>query len=195
MTFGADLSAPTGAIGLVAAAADRFGRIDILVNNAGTFPVTPLLDLGSDEWRAVVSANLDSAVFCTQEFAKHLRERGHGGVVVNIASIEGAFPKSGHSHYNAAKAALIMFTRSSAYELGRYGIRVNAVSPGLLRRDGIETAWPQGVHAWEETAPLSRLGQPEEIADACLFLSSDVAGWITGANLVIDGGASCRPVF
>lgn len=88
-----------------------------------------------------------------------------------------------------------MHTRSAALELGPHGIRVNAVSPGLIWREGIEEAWPEGVERWKTAAPLGRLGMPEEIADACLFLVSSGARWISGANLVADGGILARPVF
>ena len=88
-----------------------------------------------------------------------------------------------------------MLTRSSALELGPRGIRVNCVSPGLIDREGLGDAWPEGVASWNRAAPLGRTGAPHEVADACLFLASDSAAWITGANLVVDGGASCRPVF
>ena len=81
-----------------------------------------------------------------------------------------------------------MHTRTAARELGRHGIRVNAVSPGLIWREGIEQAWPEGVQAYLRAAPLARLGKAEDVADACLFLASDAASWITGANLLVDGG-------
>ncbi len=194
-TWQADLRESGSARGMVEAAVRTFGRIDILVNNAGSYPIGPLLDMGMEEWRAVLGSNLDSAFACTQAAAGRMREEAHGGVILNIASVEGSFPKAGHSHYCAAKAGLIMLTRSAAAELGTHGIRVNCVSPGLIAREGIETAWPQGVAAWCAAAPLGRMGRPEEVAAACLFLSSDFAAWISGANLVVDGGASCRPVF
>jgi NAD(P)-dependent dehydrogenase (short-subunit alcohol dehydrogenase family) len=191
----ADLSASAGADALVAAVEAWKGIPDVLVNAAGSYPVTPLLEMDEARWRPVIQENLDSTVFCTGAAARRMRERGSGGVVINIASIEGLTPKAGHSHYCAAKAGVLMFTRSAAWELGGAGIRVNAISPGLIAREGIETTWPQGVAAWRATAPLGRMGEAREVAAACLFLASPAAAWITGANLVMDGGASCRPVF
>jgi 3-oxoacyl-[acyl-carrier protein] reductase len=166
---------------------NTLGALDILINNAGAYPVTPLLQLKPDEWRDVLSANLDSVHFCTQAAAHIMRQRG-GGAIVNIASIEALNPAPGHAHYDAAKSAVLMYTRCAARELGPDGIRVNAVSPGLIWKDGIEEAWPEGVEAYRNAAPLGRLGQTKDVADSCLFLASPAAGWITGANLVVDGG-------
>jgi NAD(P)-dependent dehydrogenase (short-subunit alcohol dehydrogenase family) len=88
-----------------------------------------------------------------------------------------------------------MHTRSAALELGPHGIRVNAVSPGLIWREGIEKGWPEGVERWKATAPLGRLGMPDDVADACLFLASPAARWISGTSLAVDGGILTRPVF
>jgi NAD(P)-dependent dehydrogenase (short-subunit alcohol dehydrogenase family) len=118
---------------------------------------------------------------------------GDGGAIVNIASIEGLQPAFDHSHYAASKAAVIMHTRAAALELGSRGIRVNCVSPGLIDVAGrLEHAWPSGVERWHAAAPLHRLGRPDDVADAVLFLASDAARWITGANLVVDGGVLAR---
>ncbi|MDQ4078313.1 MAG: SDR family oxidoreductase, partial [Chloroflexota bacterium] len=122
-------------------------------------------------------------------------EQGAGGAIVNIASIEAERPAPLHAHYNAAKGGVLMYTRSAALELGPHGIRVNAVSPGLIWREGIEEQWPEGVARWREAAPLTRLGRPEDVADACLFLASPAARWISGTNLVVDGGVLVRPAF
>jgi NAD(P)-dependent dehydrogenase (short-subunit alcohol dehydrogenase family) len=114
---------------------------------------------------------------------------------VNVASIEGLKPAPAHSHYVAAKSGVLAYTRSAALELGPHGIRVNAVSPGLIWREGIEEAWPEGVASFRSRAPLGRLGRPEEIAEACLFLASPRASFVTGANLVVDGGILTAPAF
>ncbi len=120
---------------------------------------------------------------------------GAHGAIVNIGSISASNPATDHSHYNSAKAAVLMFTRSCAQELGPFGIRVNSVSPGLIHKDGIEEAWPEGVERWQSRAPLRRLGEPEDIADACLFLASPAARWITGHNLVVDGGVLATRIY
>ncbi len=102
--------------------------------------------------------------------------------MVNIASIEGHNPAPGHGHYATSKAALLMFTKAAALEFGALGIRVNSISPGLIHRDGIEEGWPEGVGRWKAAAALQELGRPDDIADAALFLASDAARWITGAD-------------
>ncbi len=180
---------------LVAEAAAAHGGLDLLVNNAGSFPVSGLVEMDEAEWDAVVDANLKSVHLCTQAAAARMIEQGAGGAIVNIASVEGHAPAPLHAHYDAAKAGVIMHTRSAAQELGPHGIRVNAVSPGLIRAEGIEEAWPEGVARWLAAAPLGRMGEAVEVADACLFLASPAAGWITGAVLPVDGGVLARPVF
>ncbi|MDN2566661.1 SDR family oxidoreductase [Aquibium sp. A9E412] len=194
--FAADIADPAACPALLGAVAERLGEPDILVNNAGVQPVEAFEAIAPDSLRAMMDANLGGPFALVQAFAARLAEAGdRPGAVVNIASIEGLQPAPGHSHYAASKAALIMFTRAAAMELGPRGIRVNAVSPGLIHRDGIEEGWPEGVARWRAAAPLGRLGRPEDIGDAVLFLASDAARWITGANLVVDGGVGTRPTW
>jgi len=138
----------------------------------------------------VLAANLDSAFFVTRRVAASWQEQG--GAIVNVAAIEGLDPAVGHAHYASSKAALIMFTRAAALEYGANGIRVNAVSPGLIDRDGLADEWPDGVARWLERVPLGRVGTPNDVADAVLFLLSPAARWISGANLVVDGGMSAQ---
>jgi NAD(P)-dependent dehydrogenase (short-subunit alcohol dehydrogenase family) len=183
----ADVGSAADVAKLVEQTVESLGGLDVLINNAGSYPVSPLLEMSEAEWNAVIADNLSSVHLCTQAAARHMMKNG-GGAIVNVASIEAENPASGHCHYNAAKAGVVMYTRTAARELGRNGIRVNAVSPGLIWREGIEQAWPEGVQAYLRAAPLGRLGRPEDVADACLFLASDAASWITGANLVVDGG-------
>lgn len=167
-------------------------RPDDIVNNAAVQPVQALADMPVDEWRRVLASNLDSAFLVTQKAAAAWREAGTPGAIVNIASIEGTHPAEGHAHYATSKAALIMFTQASALEYGRSGIRINAVSPGLIDRPTLETDWPEGVSRWLAKAPLERLGHSNDVADAVLFLLSPAARWITGTNLVVDGGMSTQ---
>ena len=191
-----DLTSAAAAEALVARCVEAFGRLDVLVNNAGSYPIHPLLEMSEADWRSVVDANLTSVHLMTQAAARRMRAQERpGGAIVNIASIEASNPAPGHSHYNAAKAAIVMHTKSAAAELGRHGIRVNCVSPGLIDREGLKEAWPDGVKRYLEAVPLGRLGQPTDVADACLFLVSPAARWITGAELVVDGGVLTRQVY
>lgn len=180
---------------LVIQTVEAFGRLDVLVNNAGVYPLASLLEMTEAEWDAVVDSNLRSTFLCTQAAAKQMIAQGEGGAIVNIASIEAENPAPMHSHYNAAKGGVVMHTAAAANELGLYGIRVNSVSPGLIWREGIEQGWPDGVERFLKAAPLGRLGRPDDIADACLFLASPAARWITGANLRVDGGVMTKQIF
>jgi len=195
VAIGADLRKAAEVDALFRAAADEVGDPDILVNNAGSYPLHPLVDAPPEEWKTVVETNLVAVHLATQAAARRLIARGAPGAVVNVASIEGLQPAPAHSHYVAAKSGVLAYTRSAALELGPHGIRVNAVSPGLIWREGIEDAWPEGVASFRSRAPLGRLGRPEEVAEACLFLASPRASFITGANLVVDGGVLTAPAF
>jgi 3-oxoacyl-[acyl-carrier protein] reductase len=188
----ADLREPAEVDRLLRTAVDRLGGLDIVVNNAGVQPVRPLSELTLADWREVFAGTLDTAFLVTKAAAKFI---GVGGSIINIGSIEGTLPAVGHAHYASAKAALLMHTKAAALEYGPHGIRVNAVSPGLISRPGLEQAWPTGVASWLDHAPLGRLGTPEDVGDACAFLASDLARWITGQNLVVDGGMSVVPAW
>ena len=164
--------------------------IDILVNNAAIQPVCALADLGPFEISQMLETNLQVPIMMTRYFAEYSE---NGGSIVNICSIEGLTPAINHSHYAASKAGLIHFTKASALELGSKNIRVNSICPGLTDRQNLENDWPQGVQNWLENVPLKRLGTGEDIANATLFLVSDAASFITGANLIVDGGMECVP--
>jgi NAD(P)-dependent dehydrogenase (short-subunit alcohol dehydrogenase family) len=174
-----------------------FGKIDqsgvavsIVANNAGSYAVHGIEEMTSTEWRQSLAHNLDSAFRVGQAAARRLLAQKMPGAVVNIASIEGSDPAVGHAHYASAKAGLLMLTKASALEYGPHGIRFNAVSPGLIERAGIEHSWPEGVARWKKQAPLKRLGTPTDVANATLFLLSPAAGWISGAEIKVDGGMS-----
>lgn len=167
----------------------ELGRIDVLVNNAAIQPVGALRDLSQSDISEMLRVNVAGVIAMTSQATARMAA---GSAVVNIASIEGQQPAVGHSHYAAAKAAVLMHTRAAAGELGPAGIRVNAVSPGLIRADGIHESWPQGVARWEAACPLGRMGEATDVADAVLFLASPAARWITGANLIVDGGILTR---
>ena len=163
-----------------------------VVNNAATQHLHALPGLALDDWRAMQQSTLDSAFLVTQYAAKSWRRQSLAGAIVNIASIEALDPAVGHAHYASSKAGVLMFTRAAALEYGGDDIRVNAVSPGLIDRPGLADEWPQGVQRWQDRVPLGRVGVPNDVADAVLFLLSPAARWISGANLIVDGGMSAQ---
>lgn len=193
LAVGGDVTVDSDVEHLMGAAVDRFGSLDVLVNNAALQPHGAFLDLPGAEFDRVVQANLGGAFRCTQAAAK--RMPGSGGAVVNIASISGQEPAFTHAHYCSSKAGLIMLTRAAALELGPRGVRVNAVAPGLIWREGLDEAWPEGVQRWLAHVPLGRVGQNEDVADACLYLASHAARWVTGTTITVDGGVTTHPSY
>ena len=185
-----DFSDPNSCCSLFEAIKKESKPIDILVNNAAIQPVCALADLGPSEISQMLETNLQVPIMMTRFFAEYSE---NGGSIVNICSIEGITPAINHSHYAASKAGLINFTKASALELGSKNIRVNSICPGLTDRQNLDKDWPQGVQNWLENVPLKRLGTGEDIANATLFLVSDAASFITGANLIVDGGMECVP--
>lgn len=196
----ADIRSQAGCELLMNMTVQALGTPHLLINNAGAQPVSALMDMQSPELQTVMNTNISAPITLTKMFA-NMQQNNHQPAtdtnlsIINIASIEGIDAKSGHSHYASSKAALIAFTKAAALELGPQGVRVNAVSPGLINRDGLETAWPEGVAAYKKASPLGRIGHGDDIANAVTFLSSDAARWITGANLVIDGGVCCAETW
>ncbi|HEX5466530.1 MAG TPA: glucose 1-dehydrogenase [Candidatus Limnocylindrales bacterium] len=191
----ADLALTSAVEALFDRVMEAFGRIDILVNDAGLQPVADLLAMGVEEWDAIQAVNARGVFLATQAAARRMIVAGEGGSIVDVASIEGLQPAFSHSHYAASKAAVIMHARAAALELGPHGIRVNAVAPGLIDTGDLTAAWPEGVERWHAAAPLGRLGTPADVADACLFLCSPAARWISGATLVVDGGVLAHPTW
>lgn len=188
--LGEDLSVAGAGARLIAAA----GALDGLVNNAGLQPIGAFADLSEADVAGLWQVNVAAPFALTQAFAAQRKAQG-GGALVNIASIEGLQPAFVHAHYTQTKAALIMQTRNAALELGPQGTRVNAVSPGLIDTGGLADMWPEGAARWQANAPLRRMGSPADIGDAVLFLMSAAARWITGANLVVDGGVLSAPTW
>ena len=183
----ADLNQSESVASLFEAAAP----VNILVNCAAAESqnVEDLDKLDSERWRNTQQTNVEAPLVLIQKLAK----QSSAAAVINISSIEGSRPAPGHGHYSTSKAALEMLTKSAALEFGAIGLRVNAIAPGLIWRDGIEEGWPEGVKAWNAAAPLGRLVQPDDIASAVVFLSSDAAASITGIVLTIDCGLSIKP--
>ncbi len=179
---------------VVRTAVDHFGRLDALVNNAGVQPLRALEEMTVDEWRDVIDVNL-TGTFAMTQAASRIMQRNDGGSITHIASVEASLPAAQHAHYAASKAAVKMHARSAALELGVHGIRVNTVSPGLIDRGDLAESWPQGRQSWLSAVPLKRTGTPQDVADACVFLASPLASWISGHDLVVDGGMTAVPAW
>ncbi|MFE2676078.1 SDR family NAD(P)-dependent oxidoreductase [Streptomyces hygroscopicus] len=190
-----DLATAEGVHHVAEEAVRLAGDIHGVVNNAGLQPLSAVTDTSVTEFDDVFAVNVRAVFLLTQILGNRAAAQGHPLSIVNISSIEGEVPAPHHSHYAASKAAVIMHTRAAALELGAAGVRVNAVLPGLIHRPGIEDGWPEGVQRWHNRAPLGRLGAGEDVADACLFLLSDAARWITAATLRVDGGVTANQPF
>ena len=168
------------------------GRIDILANIAGIAHNVPSEDVTDADWRRVISVNLDGVFFCCREVGKVMLAQDRGGTIVNMASMSGMV--SNHpqpqSAYNASKAGVILLTKSLAGEWAGRGVRVNSISPGYvgtpMTKLGLDT--PEWRRVWLSETPQGRLGEPHEIAPLAVFLASDAASYMTGSNVVIDGG-------
>ncbi len=189
--FVANAGEPDQAAACVAATVDRFGTVDILVNNAAANPyMGPLMGISPSQADKTHQVNQRAIVVWTQEVWKAaMQERG--GCVLNIASIGALKTETAIAYYNATKAAVLHLTRQLAAELSP-GVRVNAIAPGLVKTDFARALWEPNEAAYANSLPLKRLGTPDDIANAALFLCSDAASWITGANLIVDGGALIR---
>jgi NAD(P)-dependent dehydrogenase (short-subunit alcohol dehydrogenase family) len=185
--FAANAGDPEAAAACVAATVGRFGVLDILVNNAATNPyMGRMIDIDLPRLDKTYDVNLRGAFVWTQEaWRQSMAERG--GNVINISSIGGMSVETSIGHYNVTKAALIHLTKSLAKELAPT-VRVNAICPGLVKTDMARALWEANEAAVSTMVPLQRLGEPEDIADAAVFLASSASSWITGTTLVVDGG-------
>jgi 3-oxoacyl-[acyl-carrier protein] reductase len=186
-----DIAKKMPAQALVQGVLEDWGRVDILINNAGVEPHAPLLALDEWDWQRTLDVNLSGPFFLIQAVGRVLRDQGSGGTIVNIASIAGrAHGLRDRAAYTASKMGLIGLTREAARELAAYGIRVNAVCPGVIETE-MTAALRQNeamMARWLEEIPQGRLGQPEEVAGLVLFLCSRASAYITGQAFNIDGG-------
>lgn len=163
----------------------KFGDITILVNNAADQILSTINEMNSEDWSAMQNSTLRSAVALSRAASAQMLPSSS---IINISSVEAVTPFVNHSHYAAAKAGLEAFTKSSAKEFAKGGIRVNAVRPGLIDRENLEIDWPEGLQAWKERSALARPVNPQEVANAVRFLASESASGITGEILTVDAG-------
>jgi 3-oxoacyl-[acyl-carrier protein] reductase len=181
----ADVGDPASVHDLVTGAHERFGGLDILVNNAGVVSHRMLADLDEEEWHRIIEVNL-SGIFRVTKAALPLL--GPGSSIVNITSGVALRGMPGRTHYASSKAGVIGFTRALCKEIGGQGIRVNALAPGIIETDQVSGLTPEARVRYSGLAALGRLGQPDEIADAVMFLASDLSRYISGVTLHVDGG-------
>jgi citronellol/citronellal dehydrogenase len=176
-------------IRLVQRTLDDHGRIDILINNAGGSRLGPLAQLPTRAWDASFDLNVRAAYFCTREAGRHMIAQ-RSGAIVNVSSSAGISGVKGGAHYSAAKAALQMFTTVTAAEWGRHGIRVNCVAAGMISSERAVAAWHAAKLDTSNISgiPLGRIGTPDEVANAIVFLASDAAAYISGQTLAVNGG-------
>ena len=191
----ADVRKPADAERVIAKAVAHFGRLDVLVNNAGGAPQALAAEMSPRFVEAVVNLNLLAPLWCAQSAHKVMVVQEDGGCIVNIASVSGLRPSPGASAYGAAKAGLINLTTTLAVEWAPT-VRVNCVSGGLLDTGAGDEFYGgrEGREKVAATVPLGRMGTPDDVAQACLYLASDAASYVSGANLVLHGGGE-RPAF
>lgn len=192
-----DVSKPAEADAAVERVVDEFGSIDILVNNAGVYPMTPFLDMTPEFFDRVIGINLRGLVFLSKAAAAQMVKQGMGGRIVNIASIDSLIPSTpGLTAYDTSKGGVLMFTRSLALEMAPHHITVNAIAPGGITTEGasapMQAMSPQQLETmtkeFVKSIPVGRLGTPDDIANAAVFLACPASSYITGTLTVVDGG-------
>lgn len=189
-SFVCDVTNATQVKEIINEAAGHMGTLDLLFNNAGIDREKDALDIPADEFALVVNVNLNGIFYVAAEFARYLVAQGKGGSIVNTSSMSGHIVNipQGDAHYNASKAGVSHLTRSLAVEWAKYGIRVNAISPGYMKTAITATAPEEWLKVWLDLIPAKRMGTPEELVGAVIYLLSEASSYTTGTDLVIDGG-------
>lgn len=201
MAIAADVSDEQDVRRVMSETVSSFGGIDILVNNAGIFPAVPVMQMTSADFEKVLAVNLKSVFMCSKYAIEQMVRQGRGGRIINITSIDALHPSSvGLAHYDASKHGVWGFTKNLALEVAPHKIWVNAIAPGGILTPGVRKMQetmklPQGVdpakmmESFMSKIPMGRLGEPDEIGKVALFLASDMASYMTGSQIVVDGGA------
>jgi len=182
----------------------EFGTIDILVNNAGLQKDAPFTEMTLDEWNLVISVNLTGQFLCAREAVREFKRRGvvkevscSAGKIIHMSSVHEVIPWAGHVNYAASKGAVMLMMKSIAQEVAPYRIRVNSIAPGAIRTPINTAAWdtPEAYAKLMELVPYKRIGEPDDIARAAVWLASDQADYISGVSLFVDGGMTLYPGF
>ncbi len=172
---------------LVAAVLEDFGGIDVLINNAGITKDNLLMRMGEEDFDKVIEINLKSVFNMTKAVQRTLLKQRKGSII-NMSSVVGVKGNAGQANYAASKAGMIGFTKSIALEIGSRNIRCNAIAPGFIETEMTDKLDEKTVQGWRDAIPLKRGGSPEDVANACLFLASDLSSYVTGQVLSVDGG-------
>ncbi len=184
----ADVSRSDEVEAAVARAQSSLGPITVLVNNAGLTRDKTIQNLTEADWDLVLNVHLKGTFLCTKAVAPRMRERGGGGAIVNISSISGKMGNFGQANYASAKAGIVALTKVTAREYARYGVRANAIQPGMIDTPMTRALGEEHRARSIAETPLGRLGRPEEVAAVALFLASDLASYVTGAVIEVTGG-------
>ncbi|MRJ08581.1 3-oxoacyl-[acyl-carrier-protein] reductase [Ornithobacterium rhinotracheale] len=185
--FQSDASDFDAAQELVNQVLKTFGQIDVVVNNAGITKDNLLMRMGYEDWEKVIKVNLDSAFNLTKAVLRPMLKQ-RSGSIINMSSVVGLQGNAGQANYSASKAGLLGFTKSVALELGSRNIRCNAIAPGFIETEMTAKLDEKVVEEWRNNIPLRRGGTPEDIANACLYLGSELSSYVTGQVLSVDGG-------
>jgi len=187
MAVNVDVTRLSDVENMVESAIGRFGRIDILINNAGIARDKLILRMTEEDWDAVLDVNLKGTFNCTKAVIKHMSKQ-RSGKIVNIASVVGEMGNAGQANYSASKAGVIGLTKTIAREFAQRGINVNAIAPGYIQTPMTDVLPDKAKEELKRMIPMERLGQPEDVAYAVLFLVSDASSYVTGQVLNVNGG-------
>ncbi len=200
----ADVSREAEVKDLFRSAIEQLGAVDILINNAGLQRDAPFEDLTLDQWNAVIGVNLTGQFLCAREAVREFKRRGvvpevsrAAGKIICISSVHEVIPWAGHVNYAASKGGVMLMMKSLAQEVARHRIRVNSIAPGAVRTPINREAWstPEALDALLRLIPYKRIGEPEDIARAAVWLASDEADYVNGISLFVDGGMTLYPEF
>jgi glucose 1-dehydrogenase len=200
----ADVSKEDEVVAMFKRACDEFGTVDILVANAGLQRDAPLEDMTIDQWNLVIAVNLTGQFLCCREAVREFKRRGvkkeiscAAGKIICMSSVHEIIPWAGHVNYAASKGGVMLMMKSIAQEVAPYRIRVNSIAPGAIRTPINKSAWetPEAYQDLMRLVPYKRIGEPEDIARAAVWLASDDADYVTGVSLIVDGGMTLYPGF
>jgi 3-oxoacyl-[acyl-carrier protein] reductase len=186
----ADVSRSEEVEAALARAESSLGVVDVLVNNAGLTRDATIRKMSEADWDLVLNVHLKGTFLCTKAVAGRMRERGRGGAIINISSISAKIGNFGQANYASAKAGIVALTKVTAREYGRYGVRANAIQPGMIDTPMTRVLGQEHLARSIAETPLGRIGMPEEVAAVALFLASDLASYVTGAVVEVTGGRS-----